>query len=85
MQSRGAADATLAVEVRDRGPGVPPDKLETIFEPFVRLEGNVAVRGTGLGLAIARRAVASQGGRIEAALREGGGLIIRIEMPALVK
>ena len=77
-----AADATLLVEVRDRGPGVPPDKLEAIFEPFVRLEGNAAVRGSGLGLAIARRVIASQGGRIEALRREGGGLLMRIEIPA---
>lgn len=76
------ADATLLVEVRDRGPGVPSDKLETIFEPFVRLEGNAAVRGTGLGLAIARRAIVSQGGRIEASPREGGGLVMRIGIPA---
>lgn len=76
------AGTTLQVEVRDRGPGVPRDKLEAIFEPFVRLEGNAAVRGTGLGLAIARRAIVSQGGRIEAFSREGGGLLMRIEIPA---
>lgn len=80
-----AAGATLQVEVRDRGPGVPRDKLQAIFEPFVRLEGNAAVRGTGLGLAIARRAVVSQGGRIEASLREGGGLLMRIEIPAAAR
>lgn len=80
--SARAADAVLQVEVRDRGPGVPRDKLEAIFEPFVRLEGNTAIRGTGLGLAIARRAIVSQGGRIEASLREGGGLLMRMEIPA---
>jgi len=82
VQAAKLADATLQVEVRDRGPGVPRDKLEAIFEPFVRLGGNAAVRGTGLGLAIARRAIVSQGGRIEASLREGGGLLMRMQIPA---
>jgi signal transduction histidine kinase len=77
-----AADSTLVVEVRDRGPGVPPDRVEAIFEPFVRLERSATVRGTGLGLAIAKRAIVSQGGRIEASPREGGGLVMRMEIPA---
>ncbi len=72
--------AMLRVEVRDRGPGVPLSQIEAIFEPFVRL-GDAGVRGTGLGLAIARRSVLSQGGQIQALLRDGGGLIIRIEIP----
>ncbi len=44
------------VEVRDTGPGIPADKLETIFEEFQRLEGSAHVtQGLGLGLAIVRR------------------------------
>lgn len=73
--------STLETIVDDRGPGVPRDMLESIFEPFVRVEGSESVRGTGLGLAIARRTMAMHGGRIHAALREGGGLSIKITLP----
>ncbi|MEP6875469.1 MAG: ATP-binding protein, partial [Burkholderiales bacterium] len=71
----------LVTEVRDRGPGVPPDMLQAIFEPFTRVEGSEAVRGTGLGLAIARRAMVLHGGTVDAALREGGGLVVTLSLP----
>jgi two-component system, OmpR family, sensor kinase len=73
---------TLEVLVSDRGPGVPEDKLQAMFEPFVRLEGSESVRGTGLGLALARRAIVSHGGRIDARRRDGGGLTVCIQLPA---
>lgn len=72
--------AVLRIIVADRGPGVPPDMLKAIFEPFVRIDGGAA-RGTGLGLALARRAVVLHGGRIEAEVRSGGGLNVEIEIP----
>lgn len=81
--ARIAADGTeLIVQVNDRGPGVPQNKLEAIFEPFTRVEGSEDVSGVGLGLAIARRAVTLHGGRVEAAPRDNGGLIITIRIPA---
>ncbi len=69
------------VEVRDRGPGVPDGELERIFEPMVRLDEARSERGAGLGLAIARRAVFAHGGSIEAAPRDGGGLVVRVALP----
>jgi signal transduction histidine kinase len=79
VEARG--DGTeLLITVRDRGPGVPPDMLEAIFEPFIRVEGSESVRGTGLGLAIARRAMLVHGGRISAALRPGGGLEVMLRL-----
>lgn len=72
----------LVVTVNDRGPGVPLDKLESIFEPFTRVDGS-ETRGVGLGLAIARRAVTVHGGRITASLREGGGLTVTVRIPSL--
>jgi signal transduction histidine kinase len=72
----------LVTCVRDRGPGVPPDMLDAIFEPFVRVEGSESHRGVGLGLAIARRAMSVHGGRIGSALREGGGLEVTLHLPA---
>ncbi len=72
----------LTVQVKDRGPGVPPRMLEAIFEPFTRVEGSEAVRGVGLGLAIARRAVTLHGGCVEAAPRDSGGLEVTLRIPA---
>lgn len=72
----------LVVTVSDRGPGVPVDKLESIFEPFTRLDGSEATRGAGLGLAIARRALALHGGRIDATPRDGGGLTVTVRIRA---
>lgn len=75
-------EATLEITVQDRGPGVPPDMLEAIFEPFIRVEGSESIRGAGLGLAIAKRAILVHGGRINAESRERGGLTVRITLPA---
>jgi signal transduction histidine kinase len=73
---------TLVVTIKDRGPGVPEHRLETMFDPFVRVEGSEHVRGVGLGLAIARRAILLHGGQIVAKPREGGGLEVEIRVPA---
>jgi signal transduction histidine kinase len=66
------------LEVRDDGPGIPEEKREGIFEPFVTGRAS----GTGLGLAIARDAVESQGGRIEADDSPEGGARFTIRLPA---
>lgn len=71
----------LEVVITDHGPGVPPDMLEAIFEPFVRIDQREVARGAGLGLAIARSAVLAHGGMIEASLAGNGGLQIRIALP----
>jgi signal transduction histidine kinase len=77
-----AGGTQLVVTVLDRGQGVPASMLEKIFEPFTRVEGGESVRGVGLGLAIARRAMKLHGGGIEAELRDGGGLIMTLCLPA---
>jgi two-component system OmpR family sensor kinase len=77
-----AAPARVHVHVRDRGPGVEPRDLETIFHPFYRsnpLANNID--GHGLGLAIALRVVAAHGGTIVASNRDGGGLQVTISLP----
>ncbi|TKC86814.1 HAMP domain-containing histidine kinase [Trinickia terrae] len=77
----------LEVSVSDRGPGVPAESCEEIFEPFRRFESHErdgvmrAVPGTGLGLAIARRALELHGGDIRAVPREGGGLVVIARLP----
>ena len=71
------------IEVSDRGPGIPAEQRERLFEPFERLERDMDVPGTGLGLTIVHDVVASHGGRVEIRDRAEGGTMIRIELPLL--
>ncbi len=71
----------MRLEVADRGPGVRSGEAETIFAPFRRGESGAGVDGFGLGLAIARRAIQAHGGTIQARPREGGGLVMTLELP----
>jgi signal transduction histidine kinase len=74
----------IAVEVADRGPGIPDAALGSVQEPFVRLETsrNRETGGSGLGLALARGAAQAHGGTLELENRPGGGLIARILLNA---
>ncbi len=69
--------------VRDHGPGVPEAMLETIFQPFCRVEEarDRQSGGTGIGLAITARAVALHGGSVTARNRPEGGLEVTIWLP----
>ncbi len=69
--------------VRDRGPGIPEDRMEHVFEPFARLEEsrNADTGGAGLGLAIARSIARNHGGEITLKNRPGGGLEARLFLP----
>lgn len=71
----------LVISVRDHGPGVAPDELERLFQPFFRARQGTGTDGFGLGLAIARRAVQAHLGRIQASLPDGGGLCVEIRLP----
>jgi two-component system, OmpR family, sensor histidine kinase KdpD len=71
----------LILEVADRGPGLPADQLERIFDLFHRLP-TARPGGTGLGLAIVKGFVEAQGGRVKAANRPGGGAVFTLCLPA---
>ena len=74
----------VRVEVADRGPGIPEDELERVFEAFVQSSTTKnAAGGTGLGLAICRRIAEAHGGHIWAANRPGGGAVITLVLPTL--
>jgi PAS domain S-box-containing protein len=73
---------TVAIRVTDTGKGIPPDKLEAIFEPFVQLKPKGAVtNGTGLGLAISRRLATALGGSLTAQSEPGQGSIFTLRLP----
>jgi signal transduction histidine kinase len=73
----------VAIEVTDRGPGIPEAEFGNVQEPFVRLEAsrNRGTGGSGLGLALARSAAEAHGGSLELANRSEGGLRVRIVVP----
>jgi two-component system osmolarity sensor histidine kinase EnvZ len=73
----------LTVTIDDDGPGIPADKREEVFKPFLRLDGarNQDEGGTGLGLAIARDIARSHGGDIMLGDSPLGGLRARVRIP----
>ena len=71
---------TVRLEVADHGPGVPDELKERIFEPFERVGDRHP--GVGLGLAVARGFAEAMGGQIGAFDTPGGGLTVRVTLPA---
>ena len=72
--------AWLALIVADRGPGLPADALERIFDKFYRVPG-AAAGGTGLGLSIARGIVEAHGGTLVAENQPEGGACFTLRLP----
>ncbi len=72
------ARATVEIRFDDEGPGIPPDKVARIFEPFYTGKE----RGVGMGLAICSRIVTAHNGVIRAAARPGGGASMIVRLPA---
>ncbi len=71
-------------EVRDYGPGIPPEDLERIFDRFYRSDRARSSPGSGLGLSIVRQIVSEGGGRVWAENAEGGGARFIITFPESV-
>jgi signal transduction histidine kinase len=73
----------LVIEVRDRGPGFPPAFLPHAFERFARPDLGRArdAGGAGLGLSIVQAIAQAHGGRAVAGNRDGGGAVVRLEIP----
>jgi two-component system OmpR family sensor kinase len=74
--------SSAVLEVADRGPGVPRDMRERVFERFARAGGDGTRRGSGLGLAIVRAVVDAHGGRVELLDAGGGGARFVVTLPA---
>lgn len=74
---------SAVVEIADRGPGIPADQREDVFEPFARLPRDDDAPGTGLGLTVVRSVAERLGGHAEVRDRDGGGAIVRVELPLI--
>ena len=75
-------DNTIRIQIRDRGPGIPPAELDAVFQAFVQSsQTRDGSGGTGLGLAICRKIITAHGGSIHATNAPGGGTIFHISLP----
>lgn len=74
----------VRIEVRDSGPGIPPEEKQRIFEAFHRLkQADKSIEGTGLGLAITRSLVELHGGRLDLESEPGSGSCFFFTLPAI--
>ena len=81
MEIRARSDGQrLRLSVRDHGPGVAPEHLARLGEPFYRAPDQSS-QGHGLGLAIARRAAERHDGRLELANHPDGGFVATLDLP----
>ncbi len=75
----GVENASVVIEVADRGIGIPADERAHVFDKFYRAANGAS--GTGLGLAISKGVVDAHGGHIEAKPRAGGGTVVSLALP----
>lgn len=78
----GESAALIRFEIQDTGVGIPPDKMEKIFDAFFQVEGSaeLAERGVGLGLSIVKDIVSKMGGRVRVRAAPGGGSIFEVDV-----
>jgi len=78
-----SSDHDVHIVVQDPGPGIPPEALNAVFEPYYRVENSRSreTGGTGLGLAIAHQLTLALGGRLVLSNRPSGGLEARLTLP----
>lgn len=83
-QSGMGTQERVVIRVNDRGPGVPANQRERIFEPFYRLPGaSEREGGVGLGLALVKSITERHGGTVRCEDRPGGGASFVVELPVL--
>jgi two-component system CheB/CheR fusion protein len=81
VQTACGGNGMCAIRILDRGPGIPNEVREHMFEPFITTRAG----GTGLGLAIARRLTMVQGGTLSLEDRPGGGTVATVGLPTAAR
>ena len=73
----------MQISVADSGPGVPPESLSKLFDPFYRVDSSRTRQtgGAGLGLTTVRSCTEACGGQVTAHNRQGGGLEVTLYLP----
>ncbi len=79
----GRRDRTVQFSIRDTGPGIPKENLETIFEKFHQSPGQApgSMKGTGLGLAFVKHIITAHGGKVWAQSEPGEGTVFLFVLP----
>ena len=89
IRSSRQPEEKVLIAVKDTGIGIPPDKLETIFQEFPQIDTSTTRKagGTGLGLPISRKLVEMHGGRLwaESTGVNGEGSTFFVELPLVAK
>ena len=78
LTTRTGPDFSVVITIRDTGPGIPPEKLEQIYEPYFTTKE----RGTGLGLAIVKHNTEIYGGNVLVESELGKGTTFTVRLPA---
>lgn len=76
-------DTSVVLRIRDRGPGIPADQQDTVFDKFHRVDTSLTAnqQGTGLGLSIARQLAEGIGGQLNYCPHPGGGACFELTLP----
>jgi len=84
LEAQRVENDRVAIDVRDTGPGIPLERQEAIFEPFVQLDRSLTrtMEGVGLGLAISRDLARGMSGELTVASEPGKGARFRLTLPA---
>ena len=72
--------SVVQIEIRDTGPGIAADQMDTLFSPFVSTKKS---RGTGLGLPVSQKILTEHGGKISVESLPGQGACFTLELPAV--
>jgi signal transduction histidine kinase len=81
-----AEDLRVRISVADTGSGIPPDRLENVFEPFVQVDSSRPrpAGGTGLGLSISRDFARGMGGQLLVESELGKGSVFTLVLPSAI-
>ncbi len=80
----GSEPAMVEISVEDKGPGIPPEDIPRVFEPFFRTKAarDAQIRGVGLGLHLVQRMMEAMGGRVDVSSRLGWGAAFTLHLAA---